>query len=63
LWAFHGDADEVVSVADSRRLVARVRELGGAPRYTEYPGVGHDSWTPAYGDPEVLDWMLAQRRS
>jgi predicted peptidase len=62
LWVFHGSADQVVSVADSRRLVARVRELGGAPRYTEYPGVGHDAWTPAYADPEVLDWLLAQRR-
>ena len=63
LWAFHGSADDVVSVVDSRRLVARVRELGGAPRYTEYPGVGHDAWTPAYADREVLDWLLAQRRS
>jgi predicted peptidase len=62
LWAFHGDADPVVSVDDSRRLIARVRELGGEPRYTEYPGVGHDAWTPAYADPEVLDWLLDQRR-
>lgn len=63
MWVFHGAADDVVPVEASRRLVARVRELGGAPRYTEYPGVGHDSWTPAYADPEVLDWLLAQRRS
>ena len=63
LWVFHGSADQVVSVADSRRLVARVRELGGAPRYTEYPGIGHDAWTPAYADPEVLDWLLDPRRS
>ena len=63
MWAFHGDADDVVSVDDSRRLVARVRELGGTPRYTEYPGVGHDAWTPAYGDPEVLAWLVGQRRA
>ncbi len=63
LWAFHGDADPVVSVADSRRLVARVRELGGAPRYSEYPGVAHDAWTPAYADPELLDWLLQARRA
>ena len=62
LWAFHGDADPVVSVADSRQLVARVRELGGEPRYTEFPGVGHDAWTAAYADPQVLDWLLAHRR-
>ena len=63
MWVFHGSADDVVPVAASHELVARVRELGGAPRYTVYPGVGHDSWTPAYADPEVLAWLLAQRRS
>ncbi len=63
MWVFHGSADGVVAVETSHELIARARELGGAPRYTEYPGVGHDSWTPAYADPEVLDWLLAQRRS
>jgi hypothetical protein len=29
---------------------------------TLYPGVGHDAWTPAYADPELLDWLLAARR-
>jgi predicted peptidase len=62
LWVFHNDGDPVVPVADSRRLVARVRELGGAPRYTEYPSEDHDAWTSAYGDPEVLEWLLDQRR-
>lgn len=34
------------------------------PIYREFPGVGHDSWTPAYrfGGDGVLDWMFAQRR-
>jgi predicted peptidase len=63
MWVFHGDADPVVSVDDSRRLVARVRELGGEPRYTEFPGVGHDAWTPAYADPEVLGWLLSHSRA
>jgi predicted peptidase len=30
--------------------------------YTEYPGVGHDSWDLAYADPEVIAWLFAQRR-
>ena len=60
-WVFHGDADAVVPVSDSRRLVARLRELGGAPRYTEYPGVGHDAWSRAYADPELIEWLLNQR--
>lgn len=62
LWAFHGAADEVVPVEHSRRLIDAVRRLGGNARLTEYPGVGHDSWSPAYAYPEFLAWLVAQRR-
>ena len=60
IWCFHGDADEVVPVERSRTMIAAVRAAGGDPKYSELPGVGHDSWTPAYRDPAVLDWMFAQ---
>jgi predicted peptidase len=29
--------------------------------YTEYPGVGHDSWDLAYADPDLPRWLLQQR--
>ena len=35
---------------------------GGSVRFTVYEGVGHDSWTPAYNDPALYEWLLAQRR-
>lgn len=63
LWAFHGDADKAVPVERSRTMIAAVKAAGGMPRYTELPGVGHDSWTPAYRDPKLLDWLFSQRRS
>ena len=62
IWCFHGDADPAVSVELSRQMVAAVRAAGGEIRYTELPGVTHNSWDAAYGDPEVVAWMLAQRR-
>jgi predicted peptidase len=62
LWAFHGARDEVVRVERSRRLVAALRQAGGAPRYTEYPEVGHDSWSRAFAEPELLPWLFSQRR-
>ena len=62
IWCFHGDADPVVSVEESRKMVAAVRAAGGNVRYRELPGVTHNSWDPAYGDPEVIAWMLQQRR-
>jgi predicted peptidase len=60
IWCFHGDADTVVPVERSRRMIEAVRAAGGNPKYSELPGVGHDSWTPAYRDPTVLDWLFAQ---
>ncbi len=62
IWCFHGDADEVVAVERSRSMIAAVKAAGGSPKYSELPGVGHDSWTPAYHDPAVLDWLFAQRQ-
>ena len=63
IWCFHGDADQVVAVERSRSMIAAVQAAGGSPKYSELPGVGHDSWTPAYRDPAVLDWMFAQRQA
>ncbi|MFH1747272.1 MAG: alpha/beta hydrolase-fold protein [Planctomycetota bacterium] len=62
IWCFHGDADPAVSVERSREMVAAVRAAGGSVRYSELPGVTHNSWDAAYGDAEVIEWMLAQRR-
>jgi predicted peptidase len=62
IWAVHGDADEVVPVEQSRRMIEEIRKEGGSPHYTELAGVGHDSWTMTYADPEgVVPWMFRQR--
>ena len=63
LWIFHGDADRVVSVEVSRSIVKALQGVGGNPKYTEYPGVGHYSWDLAYRDPELVEWLFAQKRS
>jgi predicted peptidase len=63
IWTAHGDADTVVPVERSRRMVQAVKDAGGRVHYEEYPKVGHNSWTPAYTDPEgVLPWMFQQQR-
>ncbi len=63
VWAWHGAADDVVPVARSRRMIDAIRAAGGDPQYTELPGVGHDSWTLAYTDPNgLLPWLFAQRK-
>jgi lysophospholipase L1-like esterase len=63
VWAFHGQADTVVAPARSRAMIEALRRAGASPRYTEYPGVRHDSWTRTYRDPAVHAWLFAQRRA
>jgi predicted peptidase len=43
-------------------MVKALEAAGGKPKYTEYPNVGHDSWNPAYADPEMFAWLFAQKR-
>jgi predicted peptidase len=61
-WVFHGDADNIIPVEESQVMVAALREAGAKVRYTEYPRVRHNSWDPAYAEPELLPWLLAQKR-
>ena len=62
LWAFHGDKDPVVPVADTIHSIEALIEAGGKPKMTIYPGVRHNSWSATYGNPEVLDWLFEQKR-
>ena len=49
-------------VTESRDLIAALEAAGGMPRYTEYPDMGHDSWMGAYTEPDLIDWVFAQKR-
>ncbi len=62
VWAFHGDADTAVKVEGSRDMVEAIKKAGGHPKYTEYPGVGHNSWDKAYGTDELYTWLLEQKK-
>lgn len=61
-WLFHGDADAVVPVTESRKMSDALKAAGAKVQYTELPGVNHDAWTPAYARPDVLEWLLRQQR-
>lgn len=62
VWAFHGDSDTAVKPERSRNMINALIKAGGQPIYTEYIGVGHDSWSRAYSDPRLMEWMFAQHR-
>ncbi len=60
-WIFHGDKDTVVPTDESRKMNEALKAAGGNVKYTEYPGVSHNSWDKAYAEPELMTWMLAQK--
>jgi predicted peptidase len=63
VWAFHGDADDAVPLSRSLEMIDALKAAGDADaKLTIYPGVGHPSGRPAYDDPELYKWLLAQRR-
>jgi predicted peptidase len=61
VWIFHGDADDAVPVEESRKMAEALKAAGANYKYTEYPGVGHNSWDKAYAEPELVPWLLEQR--
>jgi len=62
IWALHGAADAIVPPKKSQEMVEAVRAAGGAVKYTEFPGVNHNSWDAAYDDPKTIKWLLEQRK-
>jgi predicted peptidase len=63
IWIFHGGADDTVPVEESRKMAQALQTAKANVRYTEYPGVGHNSWDKAYAEPELIPWLLSQKLS
>ena len=75
VWIFHGGDDPVVPVTQSRHMAEAMKAALGQSKdyarppkstgtlpeviYTEYAGIGHDSWDKAYADPELMPWLLS----
>ena len=62
-WVFHGDQDTSVGIEESERMVKALQKFGCDIRFTVYPGVGHDSWTETYNNPELYQWFLKHSRT
>lgn len=61
-WIFHGDKDPTVPVENSQKIYDALKKLGAPVKLTLYPGVGHDSWTRTYENPEFWQWLFEQKR-
>jgi predicted peptidase len=63
IWVFHGDADTNVPYQNSEILVKGLQACGGTRiKFTLYAGASHyESFTRAYNDPNLYQWMLEHR--
>jgi|APLak6261675434_1056106.scaffolds.fasta_scaffold00372_13 predicted peptidase len=69
LWDFHGTDDFDVLIGPDRDTMTLLIACPMPPRkdarFTEYPGVGHDSWTRTYdlsAGHDLYTWLLAQTK-
>jgi predicted peptidase len=62
IWAFHGDKDTAVPLKKSQEMVDAINKVDGDIKLTIYPGVGHDSWTETYKNPDVYKWLLSHKK-
>lgn len=62
IWIFHGEMDAVVPPDGSREPAAALRAASADARYTEYLGLGHNSWDATYASAEFTQWLFAQRK-
>ncbi len=60
-WCFCGDKDGAKLVESNRTMIKALQAVGGTPRYSEFPFVGHNSWDPAYATPELYSWFLSHK--
>jgi predicted peptidase len=61
-WMFHGAADAVVNVKLSQEMVEKLKTLKAEVKYSEYPGVNHNSWDNAFAEKDFLSWMFSHKK-
>ncbi len=61
-WVFHGAKDDVVPPSWSEKMVEALKAVKASVKFTLYPNANHNSWDPAFAEPELLSWLFAQRK-
>ncbi len=59
-WVFHGAADTVVNVEQSRKMVDALKKAGGKVEYTEIAGGSHGIIGQVYQERKLHVWMFEQ---
>jgi predicted peptidase len=62
LWLFHGDKDQVVPPVFSEQFYRKLKRANANVRFTEYPGIEHNSWSKAFAEPDLMRWLFNQTK-
>lgn len=62
VWLYHGAADSVVPVQNSRDIYKLLKESGCDVQYTEYEGVNHNSWDNVFQEKELVPWLFKHKK-
>jgi predicted peptidase len=61
IWIFHGNDDDVIPASASREMFLSLQLVNSQVLYTEFKGVKHASWIPAWNNKKLVKWMFKQR--
>ena len=61
LWLFHGAADTLAPIAETKDLVQAIEAAGGHPRFDSLPARDH-SILDIYDRRDIYEWLLQQKR-
>lgn len=60
-WIFHGEKDSVVPVTHSETMNDALKNANAKVKLTIYPEDGHDSWTSAFAEPDLMTWLFTRK--
>lgn len=61
-WIFHGALDDIVPVENAYAMEKALTAAGAKPIVTIYPNANHNSWDPAFAEPELLHWIFTKSK-
>jgi len=62
VWAFHGEMDPIIPLREVTVLVDELKAAGGDVKLSVFPEGGHEIWPQVYQNPDLIYWLLEQRR-
>lgn len=62
IWIFQGEKDDPAIVLKTHEMVSALEKIGGKPKTSFSPNVGHNCWDEAYSATQLYEWLLSQRR-